>query len=56
MSTTEDSIIEYVSKFMTLKKGDLIYTGTPVGVGKIETNDVFEGYLDGKKTIHLKVK
>ena len=43
-----DSIIEYVSKFMTLKKGDLIFTGTPSGVGKMEVNDVFEAYLDGK--------
>lgn len=51
-----DSIIEYVSKYMTLKKGDLIFTGTPSGVGKMETNDVFEAYLDGKKTIELKVK
>ena len=51
-----DSIIEYVSKFMTLKKGDLIFTGTPSGVGKMEVNDVFEAYLDGKKTIDLKVK
>ena len=51
-----DRIIEYVSKFMTLKKGDLIFTGTPSGVGKMETNDVFEAYLDGKKTIDLRVK
>ena len=51
-----DRIIEYVSKFMTLKKGDLIFTGTPSGVGKIETGDIFEAYLDGKKTIDLKVK
>ncbi|MDG2164413.1 MAG: fumarylacetoacetate hydrolase family protein [Flavobacteriales bacterium] len=51
-----DRIIEYVSKFMTLKKGDLIFTGTPSGVGKMETNDVFEAYLDGKKTIDLKVR
>ena len=51
-----DRIIEYVSKFMTLKKGDLIFTGTPPGVGKMETNDVFEAYLDGKKTIDLRVK
>ena len=49
-------IIEYVSKFMTLKKGDLIFTGTPSGVGKMETNDVYEAYLDGKKTIDLRVK
>ena len=51
-----DSIIEYVSKFMTLKKGDLIYTGTPAGVGKIEVDDKFEGFLDGKKTLELSVK
>ena len=51
-----DSIIEYVSKFMTLKKGDLIFTGTPSGVGKMEVNDVFEAYLDGMKTIDLRVK
>ena len=51
-----DRIIEYVSKFMTLKKGDLIFTGTPSGVGKMEVNDVFEAYLDGKKTMDLKVK
>ena len=51
-----DSIIEYVSKFMTLKKGDLIFTGTPSGVSKMEVNDVFEAYLDGKKTIDLRVK
>ena len=51
-----DSIIEYVSKFMTLKKGDLIFTGTPSGVGKMKVNDVFEAYLDGRKTIDLRVK
>ena len=51
-----DRIIEYVSKFMTLKKGDLIFTGTPSGVGKMQVNDVFEAYLDGKKTIDLRVK
>ena len=51
-----DSIIEYVSKFITLKKGDLIFTGTPSGVGKMEVNDVFEAYLDGRKTIDLRVK
>ncbi len=51
-----DRIIEYVSKFMTLKKGDLIFTGTPSGVGKMEVNDVFEAYLDGNKTIDLRVK
>ena len=51
-----DRIIEYVSKFITLKKGDLIFTGTPSGVGKMEVNDVFEAFLDSKKTMDLRVK
>lgn len=51
-----DTIIEYVSRYMTLKKGDLIYTGTPAGVGKMNINDKFEGYLDGKKALTLSVK
>ena len=51
-----DRIIEYISKFMTLKKGDLIFTGTPSGVGKMQVDDLFEAYLDGKKTIDLRVK
>tara|TARA_Y100000385_G_scaffold291956_1_gene374638 strand:+ start:5654 stop:6253 length:600 start_codon:yes stop_codon:yes gene_type:complete len=51
-----DTIISYVSKFMTLKKGDLIYTGTPSGVGKIKSGDKFLGYLDGKRCLDLSVK
>jgi 2-keto-4-pentenoate hydratase/2-oxohepta-3-ene-1,7-dioic acid hydratase in catechol pathway len=51
-----DTIIAYVSKFMTLKKGDLIYTGTPSGVGIIESGDKYLGYLDGKKCLDLRVK
>ena len=51
-----DSIIEYVSKFMTLKKGDLIYTGTPSGVGKMEVGDVYEAFLDTKKTLSLTIR
>lgn len=39
-------IISYVSKFMTLKTGDLIFTGTPAGVGKVEINDQLKGYLN----------
>ncbi|MBD1428708.1 fumarylacetoacetate hydrolase family protein [Sphingobacterium litopenaei] len=40
-----DSLIVYISKFITLRKGDLIYTGTPVGVGPIAIGDKFEGYI-----------
>ena len=38
-----DNIISYISKFYTLKIGDLIYTGTPSGVGNVEKNDTLEG-------------
>ncbi len=51
-----DTIIEYVSKFLTLKKGDLIFTGTPSGVGEIKSGDLFQGFLNQKKTIELKVR
>lgn len=44
-----DNIIAYASRFFTLKIGDLIYTGTPVGVGKIEIDDYLEGYLEQKR-------
>jgi 2-keto-4-pentenoate hydratase/2-oxohepta-3-ene-1,7-dioic acid hydratase in catechol pathway len=43
-----NKIIAYVSKFMTLKTGDLIYSGTPSGVGPVSIGDRLRGYLDGK--------
>jgi len=42
-------IISYVSKFITLKTGDLIFTGTPAGVGKVNKNDLLEGYLESRR-------
>lgn len=51
-----DYIIQYVSKFMTLKIGDLIFTGTPAGVGKMSSGDVYRAYLEGREMINLKVK
>lgn len=51
-----DEIISYVSQFMTLKIGDLIYTGTPAGVGKIEIDDHLEGYLEDKKLLDFYIK
>ena len=44
MIFTIDKIISYVSQFMTLKMGDVIYTGTPKGVGKVAINDRLEGW------------
>ena len=51
-----DEIIQHVSKFMTLKIGDIIFTGTPEGVGPIKIGDKLEGFLNGKKIIDLNVK
>ncbi len=51
-----DELISYISRYFTLKKGDLIFTGTPSGVGKIQLNDVFTGYIEGKEMFRIKVK
>ena len=51
-----DRIISYVSQFITLKVGDLIYTGTPAGVGPVQIGDHLIGYLEDKKIIDLNIK
>ena len=51
-----DKIISYVSKFFTLKIGDIIFTGTPPGVGRIKKNDILEGFLNRKKILEVKIK
>lgn len=51
-----EEIICYVSKYFTLKIGDLIYTGTPSGVGKVEINDELSGYLEDCKLFDFKIK
>jgi len=51
-----DTIIEYASRFFTLKTGDLIYTGTPSGVGPLFKNDHLEASLNGKKLLDLRIK
>jgi fumarylpyruvate hydrolase len=48
-------VIAYVSTLFTLAPGDLIYTGTPAGVGAVQRGDVLEGGVDGVGTIQLKV-
>lgn len=49
-------IIAYVSRFMTLKTGDLIYTGTPAGVGAVKIGDHLEGYIENNKLLDFYVK
>ncbi len=51
-----EKIVAYVSRFMTLKTGDLIYTGTPAGVGPVKVGDRLEAWLEGKKLMDFSVK
>jgi 2-keto-4-pentenoate hydratase/2-oxohepta-3-ene-1,7-dioic acid hydratase in catechol pathway len=51
-----DEIIEHVSQFFTLKTGDIIFTGTPAGVGKINHNDRLEGFIENEKLFTLDIK
>ena len=51
-----DAIIAYVSQFMTLKIGDLIFTGTPAGVGPVQIGDVLKGYLGEQEMFQVKIK
>ncbi|MCQ0110163.1 2-keto-4-pentenoate hydratase/2-oxohepta-3-ene-1,7-dioic acid hydratase (catechol pathway) [Zhouia amylolytica] len=51
-----DELISYVSKYFTLKTGDVVFTGTPSGVGKVTKGDYLEGYLEGKKLFTLNIK
>jgi len=49
-------IISFVSKYITLKKGDLIFTGTPQGVGKVNIGDHLEGYLEDEKLLDFEIR
>jgi acylpyruvate hydrolase len=51
-----NQIISYVSRYMTLKTGDLIYTGTPSGVGPVVIGDKLEGFLNGQKMFEFDIK
>jgi len=51
-----DEIIAYVSQYFTLKIGDIIFTGTPEGVGKVETNDKLTGFIEDEQIFSIQVK
>jgi 2-keto-4-pentenoate hydratase/2-oxohepta-3-ene-1,7-dioic acid hydratase in catechol pathway len=51
-----DRIISYISRFFTLKIGDLIFTGTPAGIGPVSINDHLQGYIEERKLLDFRVK
>lgn len=51
-----DELIAYISRYFTLKTGDLLYTGTPVGVAPVHINDHLAGYIEGRKLLEFNVK
>ena len=51
-----DDLIVYISRFFKLQMGDLIYTGTPAGVGPVAIGDVLEGYLEGQKLLYCPIR
>ncbi|MFC6267266.1 fumarylacetoacetate hydrolase family protein [Frigoriflavimonas asaccharolytica] len=55
MMHSADQIIAFVSQYFTLKKGDIIFTGTPKGVGKADSEDVLTAFLEDKEVLRLKM-
>ena len=51
-----DEIISYVSTFFTLKKGDILFTGTPSGVGQVKPNDYLEGFIADQRNFTINIK
>ena len=51
-----DELISYISQYFTLKIGDVIFTGTPSGVGRVKTQDLLEGSIDKQKLFNLRIK
>ena len=51
-----NELIVYVSQFFTLKNGDIIFTGTPAGVGKVNKNDILVGSIKNQEMFSIKIK
>ena len=51
-----DELIAYISRFFTLKTGDILYTGTPAGTGPVHIDDHIEGYIEEQKVMEFNCK
>lgn len=51
-----DEVISYISRYFTLKTGDLLYTGCPTGCGPVQINDHLEGYIEDRKVLDFRCK
>lgn len=51
-----DTLIAYISQYFTLQQGDIVYTGTPAGVGAVKIGDTLEGFLEGKPLLYCEIK
>ncbi len=56
MLYTIDQLIAYISRFFTLKTGDLLFTGTPAGVGPVAIGDQLEGYIEGRRVLDFGIR
>ena len=56
MLSKVDEIIEYISRFYTLKTGDILYTGTPAGIGAVSIDDHLEGWIEDRKVLEFNCK
>jgi acylpyruvate hydrolase len=56
MIFSNEKIISYVTRFVTIRQGDLIFTGTPKGVGALKAGDLLEAFLEGRKVLQLVIK
>jgi len=56
MIFSPEKIIAFVSQYFTLKTGDLIFTGTPKGVGKVAENDILQAFLENEKVLDLRIQ